>query len=150
MIELFKEWGAFGISLVALIFSVFTYVKESDQRAINKYIRAKMENEQSPCVCLDCDVERYVTSNGRTGQRLVVSNYGNVAAKNVNVDFEKEANEVYMCSSGILPYESLEPNHSFGIVMGICLGSPDKIYIKLSWENDDGTRQTESKIVCLA
>lgn len=129
-----------GISLiVALVSLVFSIKSQSLQNKVNE-IELKLkkyeldEKEKGACV------EARIIHVSRNEYRIKVWNSGNSVAKNVVASWE--------CSEGIvlidrnkMPFEELEPQKSFELVISTFDSAPGKLEIKTEWETETGEKK---------
>ena len=54
---------------------------------------------------------------------------------------EKEAPKGYKLNEEKMPFEVLEPQKSFELVITTYDGTPGKLHIKTEWENDNGEKK---------
>lgn len=142
--------GGFITGALSLFISLRREFKQQDQDKINKYVRERMEKEQVPRVELDCEI--YSNTLLRSGKSvkeyyLNVANSGNVGARNVNVLFEDSMNGRIGSDASILPFDILEPQHHFDMLIVPFMETPRKFKVQLLWETEDGKQESVEKLV---
>jgi hypothetical protein len=143
------EIAAIAISGVSFLLSVISFVvslkSQHLQDKVNEmelklknYELAEKEKEQHKTSC----VEARIIHITKDDYRIKVWNSGNAPAKNVNATWEKESRFVFFDKEK-LPFELLEPQKSFELRISPFSGSPRKLCITTSWEDDKGEIQSK-------
>ena len=147
IISFLKEWGGHILGAFALFVSIRREFKQQDQDKINKYVRERMEQEQIPRVALDCEIHETYNSQGRKTYKLKVENKGNIDAYNVDISFESCMDNKIGGDASILPFDKLEPQHHFDMLIAPCMETPRKFKVQLLWETEDGNQDSVEKLV---
>lgn len=147
IISVLKEWGGHILGALALFVSIRREFKQQDQDKINKYVRERMEQEQIPKVELDCGIYETYNSQGRKTYKLKVENKGNINAHNVNIMFESSIDDKIGGDASILPYDILEPQHHFDMLIVPFMNTPRKFKVQLVWTTEDGKQGSVEKLV---
>lgn len=137
-----------GISLLVAILSfILSLPTQRLQNKINQlevklkeYELAEVEKENKKSAC----VEGRVIKIGKGKYRLKVWNSGNATAKNVTASFNKGSN-IIMMDSEKMPFEELEPQKNFEIVLVIHNGSSRKFTITTTWEDGSGIEHCKTQ-----
>lgn len=148
IISFLKEWGGHILGAFALFVSIRREFKQQDQDKINKYVRERMEKEQIPRVALDCEIYSNVLLRSGKSEKeyyLNVVNNGNVNACNVNILFEDSVK--IGGDPSILPFDKLEPQHHFDMLIVPYRETPRKFKVQLLWETEDGNQDSVEKLV---
>ena len=97
------------------------------------------ENEKKACV----EARVYELSNGK--YRLKVWNSGNVSAHNVTARFNEDS-KIILMDREKMPFEILEPQKSFELVIVIYNSSARKFTITTEWEDEKGEKQSKTQM----
>lgn len=135
-----------GLSLLAIGLTIIMYFKhdkrlKKQEEELNTYQLKKIESEE-----LD-NKKAQVRGNlikGVKGRRdLRIYNTGKAPAKNIQVIFLEDSNERIATIPYPSPFEFLNTNDHFDIIMHLYIGSSsDVLKVRLTWE-DDYSKQNE-------
>ena len=132
------DWSAW-IAVFALIFSVVTFLVhdkkiKQQEKLLNDYQLGKIEEEK------ENKQKAQVKANyikGRGGNNILkVFNAGQSKAENVNFFLNPEDQDVFILNSDIFPLEFLNPQESMEINLTTHKGSPNKLKIALTWDDE--------------
>lgn len=136
------------ISSLALIFSVFTYLKHDKKikhqsELLNKYHLEKIEKEKEQ------EKKAIIEANVIPGQKgsitIKVYNRGKSIARNVNVIIPE--NDGYHVFINPCPID-IRPQNGIDIKLGALLDKhPDKIEIEFEWSDDFSEKNTEKQMI---
>ncbi|MCD8020115.1 MAG: hypothetical protein LUF92_11190 [Clostridiales bacterium] len=133
------------VSLVSVVFSLKSQhlqdkVNEMDLK-LKEYELAQKEKETQLIAC----VEARAISVGSKSHRIKVWNSGNASAYNVTVAIEESA-QIMVLDQDKMPFEILEPNKNFELILCTHLGSANKFKIMTKWEDKDGQKHSKVQI----
>ena len=83
---------------------------------------------------------------GKGNYRLKIWNSGGGTAHNVTAKFEDDPNIIVM-DLDKLPFEELEQNKSFELILIVHFGSAHKAKVLTEWDNTDGFHNRKSQMV---
>lgn len=149
-----EDWGALIIAAISLLIAVISLVKSSKAQKIQtqvnelelrikKYELENIEKKQAEAN-MAC-VEARIITMGTGKHRLKVWNSGSAIAYNVLANFEQGCNIMNM-DSDKLPYDELEPNKSFELVLITHGGSASKFKITTKWTDADGKQYSKNQM----
>ena len=90
-------------------------------------------------------IEARIIHIGDNKYKIKIWNSGKAIAKNISVEWD--SSEIVFWDKDKLPYEFLPPQKSFDLVISIYFGSPKKMNVTASWEDDIGNKYSE-KYLC--
>lgn len=149
-----EDWGALVIASISLLVAFVSLVKSSRAQniqtqvnelelRIKQYELENIEKEQAaankPCI------EARMITIGTGKHRLKVWNSGNSTAYNVVAKFEEGSNIIIMDKEK-MPYDELEPNKSFELVLITHFGSASKFKIITEWTDADNKQQVKTQM----
>ncbi len=147
-------WGALIISAVSLIIAFISLVKSAKaqklQNKVNElevklkeYELAKIteEKERADKAC----IEARVIHIGKNSDRLKIWNSGNAVAYNVTATIE-ENSQIIMLPDDKMPFDELEPNKSFEVVIIMYMGSASKFKILTEWDDSHGQHFSKTQM----
>lgn len=107
------------------------------QAELNKLLLRKETNEAIESFKADLGVN--FIKIGSNSRRLKVFNKGKGSAKNVKIDFP-DGNEIVVQSDidSKFPLEKMEQHQSVELISAVHMGSPSKITVELSWDDNTG------------
>ena len=149
-----KDWGEMTIAGVSLLIAVIALIKSSKAEKLQNRVnemeikikeyeleRITKEKEEASSSC----VEARVISIGSGKHRLKVWNSGKATAYNVIAKFDGNPNLIIMDREK-QPYDELEPNKSYELVLVAHMGSSSKFRIITEWTDADGKKLTKSQM----
>jgi hypothetical protein len=129
-----------ALSLFAIVLTIAMYFKhdkrlKKQEENLNAYQLRKIEEEEAE------SKKAQVRGNmikGMKGRRdLRIYNMGKSPAKNISVIFLEDSNERVAIMPFPSPFEFLNTNDHFDIIMQLYIGSStDVLKVKLTWEDD--------------
>ena len=129
-----------GISLVLAVISFVISVKSQNlQNKVNE-IELKLkkyeldEKEKQACV------EARIIHEIKNRYKIKVWNSGNSIAKNVVASWDTQKGIIFFDKEK-MPFEVLEPQKSFELVITTYDGTPGKLQIKTEWEDEIGEKK---------
>lgn len=131
------EIAGFVLSILALIFSAFIYIKHDikikrQSKLLNEYQLEKIEKEKEEQK--KALIEAFVVKGQKGNRTIKVYNKGKSIAKNVNVIIPE--NDGYHIFNNPCPID-IKPQNGIEIKLGALLeGHPDKIDIKFEWSDE--------------
>lgn len=150
------------IALIAIVLSAYTLFwqrrlqKESNdlQRATSDLSKKQLEilvREDS--ARMKARIGMNLVKESRTSFRFVITNIGNVDARNVNVELllDNPSTSPLIASEckQKLPAPKLAPGSSFTLIAALHLQSPLAYRARLTWMNPDGTADADDTYVSL-
>jgi len=130
------EIAGFVISLIAILFALFTYIKhdlklKKQASLLNKYNIEKIETEKEK------EKRAVIEANiikGNQGKRIIkVYNKGKSIAKDVKVSIPK-IKGIHIIKN-TCPME-IRTQNGIDIIINISVGVPDKIKIEFEWQDN--------------
>ena len=134
------------LSLFAIILTITMYLKhdkrlKKQEEKLNAYQLKKIDDEESESKKAQVRGNMIKGVKGRRDLRIY--NMGKSPAKNIFVTFLEDSNERVITMPFPSPFEFLNTNDHFDIIMHLYIGSStDVLKIKLTWE-DDFSNQNE-------
>jgi len=138
------------IGCLALLISVIGFwlfdrkLKKQDIK-INDYQLKKYREEE--IVNRKAQVRAvFQENNGKT--ILKIHNSGKAVANNIRLDFLSGMKGIYV-TNHIFPYEKLLPQESTSLTLTLCTNAPDKIEVKLTWDDEFKKDNESTQILTL-
>ena len=150
-----QTWGAIIISALSLLVAIISIMKSSKaQKLQNKVneIELKLKEYELDKVTKEKEaansalVQARIIRMGKGNYRLKIWNSGGGTAHNVTAKFEDDPNIIVM-DLDKLPFEELEPNKSFELILIVHFGSAHKAKVLTEWDNTDGFHNSKSQMV---
>ena len=150
-----QTWGAIIISALSLLVAIISIMKSSKaQKLQNKVneIELKLKEYELDKVTKEKEaansalVQARIIRMGKGNYRLKIWNSGGGTAHNVTAKFEDDPNIIVM-DLDKLPFEELEPNKSFELILIVHFGSAHKAKVLTEWDNTDGAHHSKSQMV---
>lgn len=151
---IFIDLVKYGFPTVAIVLSILSY---KDSRKANKFrgrlneIEEKLkkyeledkekERQEANKAC----VEARIMNVARHKYKMKVWNSGKAIA--YNVDFEIPPEYKGMIRRDKVPYEFLEPGKNFEEHVIVHSGTPNKLKLTTTWEDEEGTRYSKEQIL---
>lgn len=138
------EIAGFWLSVVGLliaigsfVFSIYKYHKHEErlneqQSSINNYMIKKLEEEE--LATKQADIRGSIARDTKSSILLVVSNYGQSNAMNVNV--EAISSMSGLLTNGFEEIELLNPGHQYGYRITLADGHVKTIIIRYTWRDE--------------
>lgn len=154
VVSFITNWGELSIAGVSLIIAIIALAKSSKaeklQNRVNEMeikikeyelerIVKEKEEESSSCV------EARAITIGKGKHRLKVWNSGKTTAYNVVAKFDGDPN-IPIMDRDKQPYDELEPNKSYEMVLVVHSGSASKFRIITEWTDKDGKQHAKSQM----
>lgn len=139
------------ISIFAIIGSLFTYFYhdkkiKSQEARINEYELSKIENEKTEALQANVRANYFESGTGRL--TIKIYNSGRAIARNVRIEFNpSDFNKMIRMEN--FPYPYLNPQDSTEIYMFLHNGMPNKIEIKMQWDDDNKDNNVHTQIITL-
>lgn len=155
VLEFLQTWGALLISGLSFLIAVVSLVKSSRaQKLQNKVNGLELLLKQSELEKIAKEkaeansscVEARAISMGTGKWRLKVWNSGNTVARMVTAKFDGDP-QIIILDTEKMPYEELEPNKSFELILITHSGSANKFKVITEWDDSNGAHQSKSQIV---
>jgi len=150
-----QTWGAIIISALSLMVAIISIMKSSKtQKLQNKVneLELKLKEYELDKVTKEKEaansalVQARIIRMGKGNYRLKIWNSGGGTAHNVTVKFEDDPNIIVM-DLDKLPFEELEPNKNFELILIVYFGSARKAKVLTEWDNTDGSHHSKSQMV---
>lgn len=153
-IDFAEDWGALFVASISLLVAVISLIKSSKAQKIQtqvnelelrikQYELESIEMAQAaankPCV------EARMIKIGTGKYRLKVWNSGNATAYNVVAKFEEGCNIMIMDREK-MPFDELEPNKNFELVLITHFGSASKFKIITEWVDADAEQHSKAQM----
>lgn len=138
------------IAIVAFVFSFITYLihdrrLKKQEGLLNAYQLQKYEEEK---VDSQKAIIRANVIKGDKGRVTIkVFNAGKAIAK--NIDLKLLGSGALHVGRNPFPFEFLNPQEGTEMLLFISVGSPDKLLIELSWEDDFNFHNTHQQMLTL-
>lgn len=128
------------ISIIALSFSVITYIIhdrkiKKQEKLINAYQIEKIEEEKNELKKAIIKANAFYNGKATT---IKVFNTGKCVAKDIRFEILSECQGFFLDTNGIFPYEIMNPQDSTQLTLHSYIDCPDKIKIRLLWNDDFG------------
>ncbi len=114
-------------------------VNEIDVKLKN-YELEQIEKERQRNAC----VEVRIVSYGKT-EKMKVWNSGNETAYNVTASVNEES-QIMILDNEKMPFEVLEPQKNFELILITHMGSASKLTVTTEWENKDGVKFSKQQL----
>ncbi|MBO9672192.1 MAG: hypothetical protein J7577_02015 [Sphingobacteriaceae bacterium] len=125
------------VAVAALLISVFTYfvhdrrLKQQEMQ-INAY---QLQKQEAEVIEEKKAVIRANVIKGEKGRRIIkVYNAGKAVANNIDINLLSEGE--FIGGSNPFPYEFLNPQDGTELTLFIGMGSPDKLLVELTWDDE--------------
>lgn len=150
-----QTWGAIILSALSLIVAIISIAKSTKaQKLQNKVneIELKLKEYELDKVAKAKEaansalVQARIIRMGKDNYRLKIWNSGGGTAYNVKAKFEDDPNIIVM-DLDKLPFEELESQKSFELILIVHFGSAHKAKVLTEWDNADGSRHSKSQMV---
>ncbi len=141
--------AALAISVITFIFSWRVYIKhdrllKTQEAWINDYQIKKIREESISRT--KAVIEAEVVKGLRGHRKMVVSNSGMAAGRNINVTIPPTKGLHVL---GVPKNFHLIPGKSMEINMDLSYGHPDSIDIRIEWEDDSGSKNVSEQAIYL-
>lgn len=138
-IGIFKDWGGHILSAFGIIGGIFAYFRHDrrikcqekvlNELQIRQFAKAEEEEKKAEIKC------NFIPN--KNGGHIRFVNAGKSDARNVHIEIITPKNEL----EGLLidewgDYELINPQSYREELVGLCIGSPDYIKLKVTWEDD--------------
>ncbi|MBQ0088816.1 MAG: hypothetical protein KBT27_05755 [Prevotellaceae bacterium] len=137
-----------GISLLLSIISVIASLKS--QHLQDKVNQLELELKQLELAEKEKEQQKNPYVEARiihvTGAKYKIKiwNSGNAVAKNVSASWEKNS-PILFFDQEKMPFELLEPQKGFELTVSTYGGSPRKLCITTTWQNEEGKEQSKEQ-----
>ena len=140
------------ISVIALLFSVITYILhdrriKKQEGLINKYQLEKIDAERIE------QNKALIKANfirGTSGKnKVMVYNAGKSAARNINLEILSEDKNFMVLNQDIFPFDLMNPQENTVLYLTTFEGSPDTLRIRLTWNDHHDLNNAHEQILTL-
>lgn len=156
------EIAATALALIAIVMSGFAlFVQHRLQKESNDLQRATSDlaRKQLKILAREDDARNKaritldLVKENRTSFRFVLTNIGQVDARNVNLDLllDKPSDSPLIASEvkSKLPAPKLPPGGSLSLIAALHMGSPLAYRARLTWTNPDGSETADETFAAL-
>jgi len=140
------------ISVIALLFSVITYILhdrriKKQEGLINKYQLEKIDAER---IEQNKALIRANFVRGTSGKnKVMVYNAGKSAARNINFEILSEDQNFMVLNKDRFPFDLLNPQESTALSLTTFEESPDTIRVRLTWDDRHDKKNVHEQILTL-
>ncbi len=145
------EIAALAISAVSLVVAIVSFINSTKSQhlqdrineielKLKEYALEEKEKEQQKVPCIEARINHIIKGK----YKIKIWNSGNAVAKNVTASWDKESQIIFFDQEK-MPFELLEPQKSFDLVISTYCGSPRKLCITTAWEDSDGEKHCKEQ-----
>jgi len=145
MVEFLQNWCDIILSGVSIVLAVISLYQSSKaqklQNKINELDAKIKENElekieKEKTEASSSIIKARAINVGKNSYRLKIYNAGNTTAYNISAQISNKYR--FKLYNKKMPFEELEPQHSFEELLIVSIGSAPKFKVELNWQDKDG------------